>query len=306
MINEIPVKLPNRGIELAGLLFTPPGFDATKRWPAVVVVHPAGGVKEQTTATYARRLAETGLVTLAYDSSYQGESSGEPRQMEDPYVRVQDVIAGTDYLATLDFVDADRLGGLGICAGGGYAVSAAMPDRRLKAVATVSAVNIGDGMRFSWGGHETVATQNLIAQMEQLGKLSTAQAGGGDPVYVELTPKSLEGVTLPDMIEAHEYYHTPRAQHPRAMSRMLATDALALATFDAFHLADTFLTQPLMIVAGDKANTLWFSEELFRKAASAQKTLHLVPGATHIAMYDHYVDQAMELLAPFFREHLAN
>lgn len=300
MAIEQHITFPNRGLALAGILCTPDGFDASRKYPGVVLVHPAGGVKEQTTATYARRLADAGFVTLAYDSSYQGESEGEPRQMEDPYVRVLDAIAAADCLATRPFVDASRLGVLGICAGGGYAVSAAMRDRRFKAVATVSAVNIGDGMRYSWGGRETVATQGLIAQMEQLGAVATAQAAGGDPVYVPLTPKSLEGVTLPDMIEAHEYYHTPRARHPRALSRMLATDVLALATFDAFHLAETFLTQPLMIVAGDKANTLWFSEDLFRRAASADKTLALVPGATHIAMYDKFVDDAMASLAPFF------
>ena len=107
------------------------------------------------------------------------------------------------------------------------------------------------------------------------------------------------------MLEAIDYYWTPRANHPRAVSRMLLSDLMLHATFDAFHLCETFLVQPLMIVAGDKANTLWFSEELYRRAGSADKALRLVPGATHIAMYDVYVDAAMEALASFFRRTLA-
>lgn len=295
------VEFKNRDITVVGNLFLPENFNENGQYPAIVVCHPAGGVKEQTAGTYAKQLAGQGYVTIAYDASFQGESGGEPRQMENPYIRVEDISAAVDFLTTLPYVDNNRIGGLGICAGGGYMVAAAMRDRRIKSVGTVSAVNIGEGFRYSWGGHETPDSQNLIGMLENVGQTRTAQANGGELVYIPLTPQSKEGITLPDMLEAIDYYWTARANHPRAVSRMLLVDLAQQATFDAFHLTEQFLTQPLMIVAGTAANTLWFSEELYRRAAAKDKTLHLVEGATHIAMYDIYVPQAMEQLAPFFK-----
>ena len=295
------VEFKNRDITVVGNLFLPENFNENGQYPAIVVCHPAGGVKEQTAGTYAKQLAGQGYVTIAYDASFQGESGGEPRQMENPYIRVEDISAAVDFLTTLPYVDNNRIGGLGICAGGGYMVAAAMRERRIKSVGTVSAVNIGEGFRYSWGGHETPDSQNLIGMLENVGQTRTAQANGGELVYIPLTPQSKEGITLPDMLEAIDYYWTARANHPRAVSRMLLVDLAQQATFDAFHLTEQFLTQPLMIVAGTAANTLWFSEELYRRAAAKDKTLHLVEGATHIAMYDIYVPQAMEQLAPFFK-----
>lgn len=193
-------------------------------------------MKEQTAGTYAEQLAGQGYVTIAYDASFQGESGGEPRQMENPYIRVEDISAAVDFLTTLPYVDNNRIGGLGICAGGGYMVAAAMRDRRIKSVGTVSAVNIGEGFRYSWGGHETPDSQNLIGMLENVGQTRTAQANGGELVYIPLTPQSKEGITLPDMLEAIDYYWTARANHPRAVSRMLLVDLAQQATFDAFHL----------------------------------------------------------------------
>jgi len=299
------VEFNNRDINVVGNLFLPSNFDENQKYPTIVICHPAGGVKEQTAGLYAKELAQQGFVTLAYDASYQGESSGNPRQMENPYIRVADISAAVDFVTTLSYVDNSRIGGLGICAGGGYMVAASMQDRRLKAVGTVSAVNIGEGFRYSWGGHETPASQNLFGMLEHIGDVRTAQANGGELVYIPLTPQSKEGITLPDMLEAIDYYWTVRANHPRAVSQMLLVDLALQATFDAFHLSEQFLTQPLMIIAGSEANTLWFSEDLYRRAASKDKTLHLVEGATHIAMYDIFVPQAMEELTSFYNRTLA-
>ncbi len=294
------VEFKNREITVVGNLYTPADFDENKQYPALVLCHPAGGVKEQTTGTYAEEMAKHGYVTLAYDSSYQGESGGTPREMEIPEIRVADISAGVDFLSSLPYVDNNRIGGLGICAGGGYMVAAAMLDKRIKTVGTVSAVNLGDGLRYGWGGHETPESLHLDALLEQAAAARTARMNGADPVYVPLVPKDLTGVTLPDMIEAHEYYWTERAHHPRAVSRMLIDTFMEQSTFDAFHLVESRMKQPLMVVAGTAANTLWFSEDLYRRAGSQDKTLHLVPDATHIAMYDKYVPQALEVLVPFF------
>lgn len=184
------VEFKNRDITVVGNLFTPKNFNEQQTYPAIVICHPAGGVKEQTVGTYTERLAAEGYVTLAYDTAFQGEGSGEPRQMEDPYIRVEDISATVDFLTTLPYVDNDRIGGLGICAGGGYIAAAAIRDRRIKTVGTVSAVNIGAGFRYSWGGHETPDSQNLIGMLENVGNTRTAQANGSELVYVPLTRKA--------------------------------------------------------------------------------------------------------------------
>ena len=143
-------NLNGQGIVMAAVINVPAGFDAARQYPAIVVAHPGGGVKEQTAGLYARKLAEQGFVTIAFDASYQGESTGEPRQLENPHVRTEDVSAVIDYLTTLPYVDQARIAAMGICAGGGYAANAAINDRRIKALATVSAVNIGAMFRNGW------------------------------------------------------------------------------------------------------------------------------------------------------------
>ncbi|VFS19258.1 hydrolase [Escherichia coli] len=140
----------NPTISLSAVIYFPPKFDETRQYPAIVVSHPGGGVKEQTAGTYAEKLAEKGFVTIAYDASYQGESGGEPRQLENPYIRTEDVSAVIDYLTTLSYVDNTRIGAMGICAGAGYTANAAIQDRRIKAIGTVSAVNIGSMFRNGW------------------------------------------------------------------------------------------------------------------------------------------------------------
>lgn len=156
MSENIDIKTLNGyGTVLAAVINFPPDFDASKQYPAIVVSHPGGGVKEQTAGLYAGKLAESGFVTVAYDASFQGASTGEPRQLENPYIRHEDVSAVVDYLTTLDYVDNDRIGGMGICAGAGYTANAAIDDPRIKAVGTVSLVNIGQMFRNGWTGDVT-------------------------------------------------------------------------------------------------------------------------------------------------------
>ncbi|MBL8527664.1 MAG: alpha/beta hydrolase [Burkholderiales bacterium] len=170
------VNFKNRSITMAGSLNQPQGFQDGTRYPAIVVVHPAGGVKEQTAGAYAQRLADAGFVTLAFDASYQGESGGEPRYLDEPMNRVGDIYSAVDYLTTLPFVDAGRIGILGICAGGGHSVKAASLDRRIKAVATASAANVGNAARKGWDGKSPLSA--LPATLEMLVKQRTAEAAG--------------------------------------------------------------------------------------------------------------------------------
>lgn len=139
------ISIPKGPISLAGLLFAP--TNASGKTAALIIVHPGGGVKEQTAQKYAKKLSNAGFTTVAYDASFQGASGGEPHFLEDPYERVSDVYAVISYLQGLDSVDADKIGVVGICAGGGYAIAATKGDHRIKAVATLSMVNIGDSAR---------------------------------------------------------------------------------------------------------------------------------------------------------------
>ncbi|SCE57132.1 hypothetical protein GA0115253_1074937 [Streptomyces sp. Termitarium-T10T-6] len=300
------ITFPNDQITMAGNIYLPEGLDRTRRHPAVVVVHPGGGVKEQAAGLYASKLAEQGFVALAFDASYQGDSGGEPHHLEDPYARVDDVRAAVDHLQTLDFVDPERIGALGICAGGGYGVNAAMTDYRIKALTTVSAVNIGTSFRRGWYG--TDADAAAVPTLQALAQQRTAEASeGAEPTYLPYVPAEPDENTPRDLVEASDYYLTPRAQHPNAKNKFLFTKSVSrIFTFDAFHMVEDLLTQPVLVVAGSEAGSLWMSTELHGRARGPKK-LRIVEGGTHMDFYDvpKYVDQAIAEAAPFFTEHLA-
>lgn len=299
------VTFRNGPIEMAANLHLPAGFDETKSWPAIVVTHPAGGVKEQTAGIYAGKLAQEGFVAIAFDASCQGESGGEPRQLENPHARVEDISAAVDHLTTLPYVDRDRIGAMGICAGGAYTVTAALGDRRIKAVGAVSATNYGAILRNGWEGRDDLS--GAFTMLENAVKARTDEANGAGTGYYPIVPPKPEDAPNADLAEAVEYYRTPRAQCSTSPSIAPTRSLMQLVTFDAFHLADLFLTQPIQIVAGEDAGTRWISEDLFRRAASKDKHLHIVPGASHIGMYDKpdLVAEAMSKLGPFFKTRLA-
>lgn len=293
-------------VTIAANIEFPEDFDETKRYPAVIVAHPGGGVKEQTSGTYARKLAENGFVAIAiaFDASYQGESTGLPRQLENPYIRTEDVSAVVDYLTTLPYVDAERIGGMGICAGAGYTANAAINDRRIKAVGTVSAVNIGSMFRNGWDNNvkDADATPYLVAGSNA----RSADAASDAPATMPLAPLRKEDAPNAELLEAWEYYHTPRAAHPNAPGYATARSLNQIITYDAFNKAEAFLTQPLQVVAGSVAGSKWMSDDLYARAGSADKAFHVVEGANHMSLYDvpRYVDEAVSVLAPFFKAKL--
>jgi len=306
-MNTEKIRIPNRngnGVTLAAVINYPDGFDASGRYPAVVVSHPGGGVKEQTAGTYARKLAENGLVTIAFDRSYQGESTGEPRQLENPHVSAEDVSAVVDHLVTLPFIDSGRIGAMGICAGAGYTANAAINDRRLKAIGTVSAVNIGQMFRNGWDN--SVKDADAMPYIQAGSDARSADAAGEGFVTMPLAPLKKEDAPNAELAEAWEYYHTPRAEHPNAPGFATARSLDQIITYDAYHKAEAFLTQPLQIVAGSVAGSKWMSDDLFARAASTDKQFHVVDGANHMSLYDvpKYVDEAVSVLAPFFQSRL--
>jgi uncharacterized protein len=301
-MNMKAVDFDNNGITMKGNVFYPPEFNESKKYPAIVCVHPGGGVKEQTAGVYAQRLAAQGYLTLAFDASHQGASGGLPRFLDDPMTRVGDIYAAVDYLTSLPYVDLNRIGALGICAGSGAAVKAACTERRIKAVGTVSAVDVGAAFRKGWDGKASEADQ--IATLEAVAKQRTAEEAGAAPIYVPYVPQIGDKSAPLDLQEAADYYVTPRGQHPNAPNKMLLTSASYMISFTGFDLVASFLTQPLLVIAGSKAGSLWHSQELHAKSPGP-KELYIVEGATHMDLYDgEGVGIAMKKLSPFFKKNL--
>src|SRR6201984_2773283 len=154
-IKATKVTFPNQLTSMAGILFVPPNMDKTKKYPALAVAHPFGGVKEQTAGIYARKMAEKGYVTLVFDASHQGESGGSPRGPENPAEKMEDIRCAIDYLTTLPIVDEDRIGLLGVCAGGSYVLGVAPTEVRAKAIASVSLWDLRLTARGGWAAPDT-------------------------------------------------------------------------------------------------------------------------------------------------------
>lgn len=302
---KINFKNSNNGnITMSAVINFPEGFNETQKYPALVVSHPGGGVKEQTAGLYAKKIAEQGFVTIAYDASYQGESTGEPRQLENPYIRTEDVSAVIDYLTTLPYVDTDNIGAMGICAGAGYTANAAINDHRIKAVGMVSAVNIGSMFRNGW--ENNVKDADAMPYLLAGANARTADAKG-DLQTMPLAPMKEEDAPNEELREAWEYYHTNRCQYPTAPGWTTLRNLTQIITYDAYNKAEAFFTQPLLAVVGSNAGSAWMSEDLIERAASTDKTKYVIEGANHMTLYDgeNYVKEAVSQLAPFFKKNLA-
>lgn len=300
------VSFLSKTVKISGHLHLPEGFQENKMYPALVGIHPAGGVKEQTIGLYAKRLAENGFIVVVYDSSYQGESGGEPRLLEDPSTRVEDARCAADFLATLPYVDVDQMGVFGVCAGGGYAIAAAQTERRFKVVAGISATPMGEAARSFFG--QQIPDAELINTLEAAAAQRSVEAKGGKPIYVPFVPESLKDIndSTPTMLrEGYDYYRTPRGQHPNAKGRFLLTSLDKMLAFSCFSLIPNLLKQPMLLVVGSKADTKVYSEQAYG-LSKGPKELFEIEGATHIALYDkyEYVDQVVTKLESFFGSHL--
>jgi uncharacterized protein len=299
------VSFDSAGIQIAGHLYTPGDSPAGPR-PAIVVGHPGSGVKEQAAGLYARRLSEQGFVTLAFDAAYQGESGGTPRGLEDPAHRVEDIKAAVSFLTTRHEVDPARIGALGICASGGYGLAAAATDHRIKAVGTVSAVDIA--LQFRQGADGTQNPAVIQGMLDAAAAARTAEARGEGVQSFKLFPDTEEEARHggPHVFEGWEYYCTPRAYHPRSAKVLTWTSIDHIATFDAFRTVDLIAPRPLLMIVGREAVTSWMSVEAFQKALGPKELLW-IDGAMHNDLYDkeQYVGPAITKLAGFFTKNLA-
>lgn len=296
--------------DISALILTPPNFDEAKQYPTVISVHPFGSCKEQTSsATYGKALAEAGYVVIAFDASFQGESGGEPRFVEDPTQRVEDVSRVIDYAVTLPYVDAEKIAGIGVCGGGGYVLNAALTEKRIKAVVGITPVNIGRLFR------EGFSMYNPIGALEGMAAQRTAEARGGERQVNELLPASLaeakdNGMTERDVYEATEYYKTPRGQQSGGATRMLFSHAQKTLAWDAFSFAETLMTQPVMAVIGQKVGAFGAYRdgmEIYGRAvASKDRQLVELEDWSHYDLYDKSepVGLAMAQIVPFFKEHV--
>lgn len=308
-MNIQAVKFKNIAWDNAGIFLFPADFDENKKYPTVISMHPIGSCKEQTAGNvYGKALAEAGFVVLAFDASFQGESEGTPRYIENPYQRTDDVRYAIDYLETLPYVDADRIGILGICGGGGYSLNIAMTERRIKAVVSITGVNFGRLLRDGFaGGSPMDVLNNVTAQR-------SAEVRGGDLLTINMLPDSVEagkqaGIEDIDVLEATDYYKTQRGQAPGGATSAVYSRMAAGMGWDAFYLSETLLTQPILVVIGDKPGGFGAYRdgyEIIRRAASEKKELLVIKGYSHYQLYDQPepVKQAMEKVIPFFRENL--
>lgn len=295
------VQFPSKGLTLAGHFYKPDNSSSTPS-PAIVIGHQTTAVKEQGPAEYAQRLVEQGYIVLTFDAAYQGESEGEPHGLEDPFQRAEDFRNAVSYLTTREEVDSERIGVLGICGSGGYVPFAAQTDHRMKAVATVSAVDLARYFREP----DPEAFQEMV---KQAGALRSEEAVGFPAKLVSALPEpeEVDDSTPQTVREFVDYYKTPRGQHPRSTNKWVARSADLLDQFDAFADIDKIAPRPLLMIAGTEASTLPHSEDAIDQAGENAE-LVMLEGATHVDLYDkdEYVSPAVEKLTEFFDQHLTN
>ncbi|ENM5778364.1 alpha/beta hydrolase [Vibrio mimicus] len=309
-MQKITFRNADMAWDISALVLFPKGFNESKRYPTMISVHPFGSCKEQTSsAVYGKALAELGYVVIAFDASFQGESGGLPRYVEDPSQRVEDISRVIDYAVTLPYVDENRIGGLGICGGGGYIINSALTEKRLKAVVGITPVNVGRLFR------EGFSMYDPIANLEAMAAQRTAEARGSELQINDLLPPSVEfakenGLTERDVFEATEYYKTPRGQTEGGATRMLFSHAQKTLSWDAFAFAETLLTQPVMAVVGQKVGAFGAyrdGQEIYgRSVQSKDRQLVNLENWSHYELYDHpeAVSMAMDKVSAFLGTHL--
>lgn len=307
-----PVSYKNRyGIEIAANLYLPAAFDATNTYAAVVVAHPNGGVKEQVSGLFAQALAEAGFVALAFDAAYQGASQGLPRQTDIPANRVEDIRAGIDFLQTVEGVDVNRIGALGICGGGGYTIEVSKSDKRIKAVATVSAFNTGRVRRNGFKDSQIDSIQERLTQASAA-REKFAQTGEVDYIgellthRIQFTPEQLEQIPAGLYRDGTQYYGDTH-YHPNSQSRYTAMSLMDLMDFDAENQME-LIDQPLLMMTGDISDTRYMTDAIFEKATGTDdKRLIYIEGANHIETYwvPEFVEQEKKEVLQFFGEKLS-
>ena len=299
------VRFKNRfGVELAGHLYLPQNFDASKKYAAIAVCGPFGAVKEQASGLYAQEMARRGFVAVAFDPSFTGESEGQPRYVASPDINTEDFSAAVDFLSLLDFVDPDRVGIIGICGGGGLALNAAAIDTRIKATVTST---MYDMSRVNANGYFDAMDDDARYELKQ--QLNTQRledarngrytlAGGVADVLPDDAPWFVK--------DYHAYYKTKRGYHKRSLnsnSGWNKTSALSFINTPQLAYSDEIRSAVLMI-HGEKAHSRYFSEDAFKKLRGDNKELLIIPDATHVDLYDNFGKIPFDKIEQFFHDYL--
>lgn len=297
------VSYKNRfGIRIAADLYLPKTIDKSKKHAAVIVGAPYGGVKEQGAGIYAQTLAERGFVAIAFDPSFNGESGGEPRHISSPEIFVEDFSAAVDFIGTRPYVDRNKIGVIGICGSGGFALSAAQVDRRIKAIVTVSMYDISRVAAKGFKDSMTEEERNTF--LDQIGEERWKEFEGGE---VQLTPRgaplTVDENTDPISREFYEYYSTPRGYHRNSITQFTMTSSMAFMNFPLLTHIRSISPRPILFIIGEHAHSRYFSEDAYKLAAEP-KELYIVPGAGHVDLYDRLNYIPFDKLTSFFTEHL--
>ncbi|GKV92331.1 alpha/beta hydrolase [Pectobacterium carotovorum] len=294
-------------MNVTGNLFIPKGINQNAKNPAIVVGHPMGAVKEQSPNLYAQKLAEQGFVTLAIDLSFWGESEGKPGHLIAPEIYSDDFSAAVDYLSTQRYVDAEKIGVLGICGSGSFVISAAKIDPRMKAIATVSMYDMGSAARN--GLNHTFTLEQRKALIKSAAEQRLVEFKGGEIAYIPGTVNKLDESTPAIQREFFDFYRTERGGYtPQGEKEALTTKPMLSSmgkfmNFYPFNDIETISPRPMLFITGDQAHSKEFSEDAYKRAGQP-KELYIVPNAGHVDLYDRTDLIPFAKLTSFFKDNL--
>ncbi|MCQ8234168.1 alpha/beta hydrolase [Pectobacterium carotovorum] len=294
-------------MNVTGNLFIPKGINQNAKNPAIVVGHPMGAVKEQSSNLYAQKLAEQGFVTLAIDLSFWGESEGKPGHLIAPEIYSDDFSAAVDYLSTQRYVDAEKIGVLGICGSGSFVISAAKIDPRMKAIATVSMYDMGSAARN--GLNHTFTLEQRKALIKSAVEQRLVEFKGGEIAYIPGTVNKLDESTPAIQREFFDFYRTERGGYtPLGEKEALTTKPMLSSigkfmNFYPFNDIETISPRPMLFITGDQAHSKEFSEDAYKRAGQP-KELYIVPNAGHVDLYDRTDLIPFAKLTSFFKDNL--
>lgn len=304
-VSRQKVTFKNRyGITLSGDLYLPKNT-GNEKLAALVISGAFGAVKQQSSGLYANQMAERGFAALAFDPSYTGESGGEPRNLASPEINTEDFSAAVDFLGLQQDVDRKKIGIIGICGFGGFALNATAVDKRIKAVATTSLYDMTRVM--SKGYNDSVTAEQRTKTLEDLSEQRWKDAEKGKPANgVRNLPEKLNGNEPQFIKEYFDYYRTPRGFHPNSLNSngaWLVTNPLSFMNMPILTYVKEIAPRPMLLIAGENAHSRYFSEDIY-KVALEPKELMIIPNAVHVDLYDKIDMIPFDKLESFFKTNL--